>query len=128
MLTFIPFSAIKGRHLAALAASLNACPEAVRPSARNLVQDLAADRSRLYELTADAIVVLSKQDNRLVIDAASMSIFDRLELIEGMAAICAEQQCDTIETTVFDSRLADAIKKVGGQVESITLVLPVRVD
>ena len=124
MLSYVPIDAIRGRHLHALAESLNACPAAVRPSAKEMIEDLHANRTMLFE-TEEGIVVLSKQDNRLCIDAATTTAWRCNKLAADLKRLAAEWQCDTIETTVFDSRLAAAILRVGAQVESTTLVLAV---
>jgi hypothetical protein len=47
------------------------------------------------------------------------------KITEGLRALATEWACDTVETTCFDLRLAKAILKVGGKVESVTVTLAV---
>lgn len=48
------------------------------------------------------------------------------EAVAGMKRLAADWECDTIETCVYDQRLAHAILKAsGGKVESLNLALEV---
>lgn len=124
MITWVPFAAIEVRHLERVAESLLAAPADVRHSAADVMERLATGEWHLVEWE-NGLFIVHKEDNRLVIDATSCSVFQRKELAQALKRLAAGWLCDTIQTTVFDSRLADAIVNIGGQIESYDLVLRV---
>lgn len=125
MLTWVPFPDIGVRHIELLAKSLHAAPEPARMSVEYLIRELHQRRMRLFEYTGGLIVV-HKDDKRLIIDALACEKLGQAWLLEkALQKLAADWQCDTIKTTVFDERLARAIRKLGGRVEAIDLILPV---
>lgn len=124
MLAHIPFSEIKERHVAAMLDSVNAAPADDVIDVGFLLQEILAERMRLFEYDHGCMVV-TKRGKRLAIVTCTARIWRIKALAEDMKRLAADWECDIVETMVFDSRLADAIVKIGGQVESFVLTLPV---
>lgn len=116
---------IKRWHLQALAASLHAAPPDVRHSEKAIMYRILSGEIHLYEVFTDGFLAVHKDDNRLVIDALSCRVLDRKKLAEAFRNLASQLGCDMVQTTVFDRRLADAIIKVGGKIESYDIVLDV---
>jgi hypothetical protein len=78
----------------------------------------------LFEFPGGSMLV-EKIDNRLHLTAFSSdaALKNAAPLLEDVKRLAADWQCDTIETTVFDPRLASVICKLGGRVESQTVIL-----
>lgn len=126
MLRYVPFEQIGARHIEGLVKSLNAAPECARPDAKEWLADIQAGRKTLFEWD-EGIAVCGARPPRLVLFACSTTdlIHTILPFVEDLKRIAAEWQCDTIETIVFDPRLASCIKKLGGALESQLMTLPV---
>lgn len=125
MLTWVPFPDLTRQHIRLLAKSLLAAPEDVRMSVEYLTEELRERRMRAFSFDGGLLVV-HKEGKRLVIDALACDALGRCWLLdEWVKRLAADWECDTIKTTVFDERLARAIRKLGGRVESIDLVLSV---
>lgn len=122
MIRWVPFKEINAWHLRQIATSLLVAPEPVRPDERDFIQQLAAGSMRLFEFD-NGIIVVHTENGRLVVDAMSCSIWQRKALADDLRRLAADWLCDTIQTTVFDRRLADGIVKVGGRIESYDLIL-----
>lgn len=114
---------ITDRHILGIAKSLHAAPEDVRHMPRAIIAAIIRGDAVLFEFGHDSIAVVSKDDNRLTIDCADFSVFDRRELGKICQQLAAEMACDIVQTTVFDKRLADAIVAIGGKVESYDMTL-----
>lgn len=124
MIRWVPFPEIGSKHLRLLGECLNVAPEAVRMSARDLINGLRDRVLRLFEFD-DGLLVVHRDEKRLVIDALACSIWKREQLADTLRRLAADWECDTIQTTVFDERLADAIVSIGGKIESYDITLPV---
>ena len=124
MFQFVPFESLTGDHLRAIAASINAAPADDQPCAKFIIEQLRNGNYRAFAYES-GLVVVSKKANRLVLELMSASIWRRKDLASALRRLAADWECDTVETMVFDPRLADAIVKVGGQVESYIVTLPV---
>lgn len=116
-------SEIGDRHILGIAKSLHAAPEDVRLLPSAIMAAIIRGEAVLFEFGHDSIAVVSKNDNRLAIDVADFSVFDRRELGKICQQLAAEMGCDIVQTTVFDKRLADAIVAIGGKVESYDMTL-----
>lgn len=116
-------SEITDRHIQGIARSLHAAPVDVRHLPSAVMAAIVRGDAVLFEFGRDSIAVVSKDDNRLTIDAADFSVFDRRELGRICQQLAAEMACDIVQTTVFDKRLADAIVSIGGKVESYDMTL-----
>lgn len=114
---------ITDRHILGIAKSLHAAPLDVRHLPSAIIAAIIKGDAVLFEFGHDSIAVVSKDDNRLTIDAADFSVFDRKELGRICQQLAAEMACDIVQTTVFDKRLADAIVAIGGKVESYDMTL-----
>lgn len=124
MIRWVPASLVNQRHLQSLAGSLHAAPEDVRHDPKWIAEGLNSGALRLFEYD-HGILLVHREDDRLVIDAMEASIFDRQSLAAVLKRLAADWLCDKVQTTVFDKRLADAIVNIGGRVESYDLVLEV---
>lgn len=125
MIRHVPFEDVGERHLEWIVASCVAAPEAVRPSASDFLRALMLETMRLFEWD-DGCVILGAREGRLVIWAFGCNkLTAPRTLREDLRRLATDWECDTIETTVFDTRLASAITKLGARVESITLTLGV---
>lgn len=124
MIRWVPFDQIGIRHLAAVAASLLAAPPDVRLDKADLIDRLQTGELRMFEWDKGLIVV-HQEEQRLVLDATSTRIWERRELAKALKRLAADWLCDTVQTTVFDRRIADAIVGVGGQIESYDVILRV---
>lgn len=126
MITYVPFEKVTQRHLVWLANSLLAAPADNRPSAEDLSRAIFLETMRLFAWPSGCVLV-GQSEKRLVLHAFGC---DKLAGVPGpltadLKRLAADWQCDTIETTCFDSRLASVIQKLGGRVESQTLTLAV---
>lgn len=119
----VSFTEMADRHIRGIAKSLHAAPEDVRHSPAGVIAAIVRGDAVLFEFGRDSIAVVSKDDNRLTIDCADFSVFDRRELGKICQQLAAEMGCDIVQTTVFDRRLADAIVAIGGKVESYDMTL-----
>lgn len=124
MIRWVPFEAVSLKHLTPIAVSLVAQPEHCRLDKADLIDYLEAGIWRLFEWDGGLFIV-HKEENRLVIDAMTASIWSRTQLAHDLKRLAADWLCDTVKTTVFDKRLADAIVKIGGRIESYDVILPV---
>ena len=126
MISYVDFGSLNGEHLRRIALSLLAAPEAVRPEAGDILRSLQSGAMQLYEF-GGGIVLLGKVGDRLVMHGCCCD--DMLKVAAALAddlkKVAADWKCDMIETTCFDPRLASAICKLGGTVESQTVVLEV---
>jgi hypothetical protein len=125
MLSYVPLSAIDDKHLECILRSVDKCPEAIQVPAKEILEGIAAGTYTLFDWDGGCIVV-GTHDKRLEIVAFSGGIFLRQDLAADLKRLAADWECDTIETRVFDPRLASAITKIGGQVESYMLTLAVK--
>lgn len=125
MIEYVPFEGITDAQLRGIAASILAAPEDDRPDGLFVLSQLRRGVYRLFAWDCGLFVV-SKKDKRLVIELMSASIWNRKDLAADLKRLAADWECDIVETMVFDSRLADAIVKVGGEVEAFVVILPVR--
>lgn len=116
-------SEIADRHILGIAKSLHAAPADVRHMPSSIMAAILKGEAVLFEFGHDSMAVVSKDDNRLTIDVADFSVFDRRELGKICQQLAAEMACDIVQTTVFDRRLADAIVSIGGKVESYDMTL-----
>lgn len=124
MIRWVPFDDINAWHLKEIAKCLCAQPSEVRLAQTDVIDSLEKACSRLFEFDGGLFIV--RQDcGRLVIDIMTASIWKREELAHDLKRLAADWLCDTVKTTVFDRRLADAIVKIGGRIESYDLVLEV---
>lgn len=124
MIRWVPFSDIGHRQLTEIAKSLLAQPEHCRLDKADIIDRLEAGTWRLFEWD-DGLFIVHREDEQLIIDAMTASIWDRLALAHDLKRLAADWLCDTVKTTVFDKRLADAIVKIGGRIESYDVILPV---
>jgi len=124
MIIWVPFDNIGLKQINSLAKSLIVAPEAVRLDAMDLMNGLANGNMRMFEWDGGLFVV-HRDGKRLVIDAMDASIWQRRTLADELKRLAADWACDTVQTTVFDRRLADAIVGIGGKVESYDVVLEV---
>jgi len=127
MIRWVPFDLIGRRQLEGIAASLLIAPEEVRLENKHVIEGLATGMYRLFDWDGGLFIV-HKDDNRLVIDAMQASIWKRKDLAKELKELATHWLCDTVVTTVFDRRLADAIVKIGGEIESFDVTLPVGND
>lgn len=66
---------------------------------------------------------------RLVLDAVACERLGAVWLlVSALKRLATGYRCHAIKTTVFDERLAGAIRKLGGRVESIDMVLSVEAE
>ena len=126
MIRHVPLADLNNRHLVAIANNLLSQPKPVRQDTDDIIQALAEGQLQLYEFDF-GIVLLGKRDDRLVLEGLYAE--NLLKIAEALAAdlkrLAADWQCDTIETMVFDPRLASVIEKLGGRVESRVMILEV---
>lgn len=125
MLTYVPFDELTGEHLRYIAEGIQPLPEAIRPSAQDIMGDLQTGHLTAFEFPGGLIVVKT-YCKRLDVRAFSGPVFLRADLAADLKRLAADWECDTIETMVYDPRLASAIEKVGGHVESWTVTLAVK--
>lgn len=119
----VPFNQLEQRHLELLAESMITAPEQVR--ATETLKLLATDAASFYEWDKGVMVLYRMPSGRLSLEAYNGSVFGRTELMEEVKQLAAELECDTIETFVFDPRLASCIERLGGHIESYVVVMPV---
>lgn len=132
MLTWIPPYSLTKDHLVQLAESLNAAPAFEMRSGIELLHAIHHSLAHAFALPSEGLMVLEPKlgtdgSKRLSIVAFSGdgAIFLRKGLVDDLRKVALEWGCDTIETMCYDPRLARAIEKVGGHVESICLTLGV---
>jgi hypothetical protein len=130
VLTWIPPYAITQDQLVLLAESLNAAPAYEARDGVELLSAIHHSLAHAFALPDDGLMVLEPKigadgSRRLSIIAFSGdgAIFLRKGLVGDLRKVALEWGCDTIETIAYDPRLARAIEKVGGRVESICLTL-----
>lgn len=124
MIRWVPFEQIGLRQLTEIAKALLAQPEHCRLDKADIIDKLEAGVWRLFEWD-DGLFIVHQEDSQLVIDAMTASIWHRGLLADDLKRLAADWLCDTVKTTVFDKRLADAIVKIGGRIESYDVILPV---
>lgn len=126
MLQYVPFEQLTSDHITRLAKSLMAAPEHARPLASEYLISMKERKMLLFEWP-EGIALVGQRGNRLVLYACQCDdlIHTILPFVADLKKIAAEWQCDTIETIVFDPRLASAIRKLGGALESQLMTLPV---
>jgi hypothetical protein len=126
MLRFVDSADFQQRHLVGLANSLLAAPADTRYDVDYIIEALTRGTMRLFDWP-NGLVLVSKRGQRLVLEGlwATRLLKDAITLADDLKRLAADWQCDTIETTCFDKRLARVIEKLGGRVESRTLTLAV---
>lgn len=127
MIRHVPFADLTEQHLTWLAESMLAAPEEQRPEAEDFARGVMLETMRLFEF-AGGLLVVSVDGKRLKLEALRCRHLDAktaVALAAALRRLAADWECDTIETIVFDSRLAFVIERLGGRVESWTMVLPV---
>jgi hypothetical protein len=126
MLKWVPAVYIEDRHLRMIAASLHAAPEHERMELRPLVNSLQTGTYKLFEWDDGCLIVAIVGKRLMIHGFCCFNLVKQLPaLFEAMNRLAADWQCDTIETTCFDSRLTSAMKRLGAQVVSTTLALSV---
>jgi hypothetical protein len=128
MLTFVPPTMLSGKDLLLLSNSL--LRAAVWEPADEFMRKLHAGEAKAFRFPGGLLILESHkhpETTRLLITAfaGNAAIWKRCGLARELRLIAAEWKCDTIETTCFDARLAAAIVKIGGKVESVTVTLSV---
>lgn len=122
----VAFDELTDRHVIAISASVNAAPLRHRPDPADVLRAIVLGSARCFEFGDNGVIVVSTPgDARLRIDAFSGKIFSRRALADDLRRLAADWECDTIETFVFDPRLASAITGIGGRVEAFSVALPV---
>ena len=124
MFLYVPFEDLTQDHLVQIARCQLRAPEDERPESKFIVEQLASGGFRLFTFEG-GLVICSKRGKRLVLEIMTASIWKRKDLADTFRKLATDWECDTVETLVFDSRLADAIVAVGGQVEHYCMTLPV---
>lgn len=128
MIRYVSFEDVNERHVVHLANSLLGAPTDQRPDTEDLLRGIQTGSMRLFDWD-DGVVLVSQRDGRLLMLSFSCAEGQLFKTAEPLAAdlkkLAADWQCDTIETTCFDPRLASVIEKLGGRVESLTLTLAV---
>lgn len=126
MFIYIPFSDVRQAHIVQLTNSLLAAPADIRPDLDDLLRAIMTGAMRLFEC-GDGVMLLGKSDNRLMIYAfAAETLLGKPKTIAAdLKRLAADWECDMVETLVFDPRITSVIEKVGGRVESVTMILPV---
>lgn len=127
LLTWIPPATLTEQCLRLLARSALAAPEGAGESAQELLQRLMEGKAQAYGFPTGMLVLENHKPRlRIAAWAGDRSIWLRVPLARELREIAAEWACDMIETTVFDLRLADAICRIGGKRESVTVTLSVK--
>jgi len=126
MMRHVPFNTLGLTHLEAIAHSLLAAPEEVRPD--DILKNAQLGATQFYEWDC-GLIGCSKRGNRLVLDVFSCLPGISMEACRSLATdlkkLAADWLCDTIETTVFDPHFASVIQHLGGRVEQWVLTMPV---
>lgn len=126
MIRYIPFEDVTPQHLLWLAQSLISAPESQRPDAETFSRAIFLGTMRLFGWDTGCVLV-GQRDSRLILYAFGCDKLAGIPapLTADLKRLAADWQCDTIETTCFDPRLASVIQKLGGRVESQVLTLAV---
>lgn len=120
---------IEERHLEMLLTSVNQAPKYERQDVFKLLEKLHKGFASAFDFPGGLIVVEQRlghdQSRRLCVlaFAGDAAIWRREGLAASLKKLAADWSCDMIETLCYDPRLARAIQKVGGSVESVNVVL-----
>lgn len=126
MIKYVDFEDLDEKHLDWIAESVLAQPEDIRANSSDFLRAIKDEKMRMFDWD-DGCLLVGVTRNRLILYAfCCHALLKQAEqLAEDLKRLAADWECDTIETTCFDTRLTSVIKKLGGRVESTTLVLPV---
>jgi hypothetical protein len=131
MLVFVPPWRVTSEQIGLLAKSLLRAPSFERPSGEKLIGMLHTGEAHMYEFP-QGLLILQRLHGADHTDRVSILAFagratawKMRELAQDLKKIAAEWGCDTIETLCYDTRLASAIQRVGGKLESVSLTLAV---
>lgn len=126
MLIYVPFEDIGPKQIERLAKSLLAAPAESRPTPGEYITSIRDGTRTLFEWDK-GIALVGQRGQRLVLYACQCDdlLHEVLPFVEDLKKIAAEWECHTIETIVFDPRLASVIRKLGGALESQLMTLPV---
>lgn len=124
-LVHLAFTDLTEAHIEQIRQSIEAAPKAVRPDVEDILRMIATEAARAFAFGNGLIVVSTPGDKRLRIDAFTGKIMSRRQVAEALRQLAADWECDTIETYVFDPRLASAITAIGGRVEAWSMTLAV---
>ena len=115
-----------------IAESLNAAPDYERLEGRELLLKLLQSEAHAFTFGEGNIIILERRRGKdesarvnVVALAGDLTARTMLELASFCKNVAAEWGCDAIETTTYDPRIARAIVKLGGRIESQNLILPV---
>lgn len=132
MLTWLPPTLITREHLALLAASISAAPAFERIDTVELVTKLHEGKAFAFVFPPQGLLIVEVRSGEdgsrrlsIIAFAGWQGSLKLAELAADLRHMGAEWKCDTIETLCYDHRLARAIVRIGGQVESWNLVLDV---
>jgi hypothetical protein len=94
------------------------------------IRALLAEGGLLFDVSGKGVVLVhvteAQGERRLMIDALNAPMAWIRGLVRDMQRLAADWNCTTIETTLFDPRLARAILLCGAEQEAVVLALPVR--
>lgn len=129
MLEYVHISAVTDELLDAIMVSYAAAPPFDRPTKSEVRTNLVTQHSHLFRFGKGLTLVSVRAvqgKRRLYIDAITQPGGNITAWAREMKRLAAEWLCDTIETTVFNPRLASAIERCGARQEAVVLVLQVR--
>lgn len=126
MIRHVPFSDLNEQHLDWIAESVLVQPEEIRASSADFLRAIMQEKLRLFDWESGCLIV-GIHEHRLILHALCCHdlLHCAVQLADDLKRLAADWECDAVETTCFDTRLTSVIEKLGGRVESVTLVLPV---
>lgn len=130
MIRYVDWNDLVQEHLVSIANSMLAAPCDMRLPVGEILTNLRKGIFRCFSFGDGGLIVVSKGtaddgSTRLMIECFAGDIWKRADLAADLKRLAADWECDTIETLVFDPRLARAIERVGGRVKSYLVTLAV---
>jgi hypothetical protein len=128
MLRYIPPGEITAEHIAALERSFAAAPAIEQPDLPATLASLLRGTYLLFGF-ADGLMLCTVVDRRgerrlRILAFTAKRLGHQIRLLRGdLRKLAGDWSCDVVETTCFSPRLTSAILRVGGKVESTTVIL-----
>jgi len=105
-------------------------PEWERPTLEEMLMLLEEQSWMAFATDGEGVILLERRETargrRLSVVGFACRRFgpNMRGITDGLRKIAADWECDMIETVCYNRRLAVAIQKMGGALESLTMTLP----
>lgn len=133
MLKYLPVEEISSWHLAGIGASFAVAPDGQKPTLGAVLANIDKGLWKLFTFSQGFVIVSIEKyagEKRLQVigtfEEAGKFGFLLPTLLKELKLLASNWGCDAVESTCYSQRQAQAIVKLGGEIESYNMLLKVK--